>query len=179
MGSMQRAGRRSPWSGPWSAYLALAPSFPLRTFLLLSPRHPALLNAASLLCTRRPGPPPTCSEETRTYWFNPASLETEVEYALVGAVLGLAIYNGAFPAVPPRLPALPPLPSQGACLYARRGAIGCGWACWRISLPSDPRKFHAPLFPTGAGRRTLCSGYLGRAPAHGCLQEAAGRAANV
>ncbi|KAL4425546.1 hypothetical protein ABPG75_009562 [Micractinium tetrahymenae] len=33
-------------------------------------------------------------EQTRTYWFNPASLETEVEYALVGAVLGLAIYNG-------------------------------------------------------------------------------------
>ncbi|PSC76156.1 ubiquitin-ligase E3 [Micractinium conductrix] len=33
-------------------------------------------------------------EQTRTYWFNAASLEAEVEYALVGAVLGLAIYNG-------------------------------------------------------------------------------------
>ncbi|KAI3438759.1 hypothetical protein D9Q98_001177 [Chlorella vulgaris] len=30
---------------------------------------------------------------TRTYFFNPASLESETEYALVGAVLGLAIYN--------------------------------------------------------------------------------------
>lgn len=34
------------------------------------------------------------SEATRTFWFNPASLEAEIEYALVGAVLGLAIYNG-------------------------------------------------------------------------------------
>lgn len=47
----------------------------------------------------RPGTPPPllldrCSELTRTWWFNPASLESEVEYALVGAVLGLAIYNG-------------------------------------------------------------------------------------
>lgn len=32
--------------------------------------------------------------QTRTYWFNPASLESEIEFALVGAVLGLAIYNG-------------------------------------------------------------------------------------
>ena len=37
-----------------------------------------------------------CSEATRTYWFNPASLEAEIEYALVGAVLGLAIYNGGW-----------------------------------------------------------------------------------
>lgn len=32
-------------------------------------------------------------DATRTYWFNPASMESEVEYALVGALLGLAIYN--------------------------------------------------------------------------------------
>jgi ubiquitin-protein ligase E3 A len=35
------------------------------------------------------------SEETRTHWFAPAALEgLEVEYVLVGALLGLAIYNG-------------------------------------------------------------------------------------
>lgn len=48
--------------------------------------------------TRPPAPCATrCavrSEATRTHWFNAASLESEVEYALVGAVLGLAIYNG-------------------------------------------------------------------------------------
>lgn len=31
--------------------------------------------------------------ETRTYWFNPSSLEDEDEFMLVGLVLGLAIYN--------------------------------------------------------------------------------------
>lgn len=36
----------------------------------------------------------TFDEHTRTYWFNPASLEAEIEFALVGAILGLAIYNG-------------------------------------------------------------------------------------
>ena len=45
-----------------------------------------------------PAPTLLCSDATRTYWFNPASLvlggELEVEYALVGALLGLAIYNG-------------------------------------------------------------------------------------
>lgn len=34
------------------------------------------------------------SETHRTFWFNPSTLESEIEYALVGAVLGLAIYNG-------------------------------------------------------------------------------------
>lgn len=33
-------------------------------------------------------------QSTRQYWFNPASLESETEFALVGALLGLAIYNG-------------------------------------------------------------------------------------
>ena len=32
-------------------------------------------------------------ESTRTFWFNASSLETESEFALVGALLGLAIYN--------------------------------------------------------------------------------------
>lgn len=32
-------------------------------------------------------------QETRTYWFNPSSLEDEDEFMLVGLVLGLAIYN--------------------------------------------------------------------------------------
>jgi len=36
----------------------------------------------------------TYSEETRTFWFNPSSLESGVEFQLVGVVLGLAIYNG-------------------------------------------------------------------------------------
>lgn len=35
----------------------------------------------------------TCSEETRTFWFNPASFEASGEFQLVGIVLGLAIYN--------------------------------------------------------------------------------------
>eukprot|EP00887_Chlorella_sp_A99_P000742 scaffold5.g742.t1 len=34
------------------------------------------------------------SELTRTYWFSQASLESATEYALVGAAVGLAIYNG-------------------------------------------------------------------------------------
>jgi ubiquitin-protein ligase E3 A len=33
-------------------------------------------------------------EQTRMYWFNSASLESESEFGLVGALLGLAIYNG-------------------------------------------------------------------------------------
>lgn len=32
--------------------------------------------------------------ESRTYWFNPASLEAENDFMLLGLVLGLAIYNG-------------------------------------------------------------------------------------
>ena len=36
---------------------------------------------------------PGCAQETRTYWFNPSSLEDEDEFMLVGLVLGLAIYN--------------------------------------------------------------------------------------
>lgn len=35
----------------------------------------------------------TYIEETRSYWINPASLEAVTEFALVGALLGLAIYN--------------------------------------------------------------------------------------
>lgn len=34
------------------------------------------------------------NEETRTFWFNPASLDSGIEFQLVGIVLGLAIYNG-------------------------------------------------------------------------------------
>ncbi|GAX80909.1 hypothetical protein CEUSTIGMA_g8344.t1 [Chlamydomonas eustigma] len=34
------------------------------------------------------------NEETRTFWFNAASLESTVEFQLVGIVMGLAIYNG-------------------------------------------------------------------------------------
>ena len=33
-------------------------------------------------------------EETRCFWFSPTSLESSVEFQLVGIVLGLAIYNG-------------------------------------------------------------------------------------
>ena len=64
-----------------------------------------------------PGAPPAiaCSDDTRTYWFNPASLvlggELEVEYALVGALLGLAIYNGKSKRAVAGLPACLP-----ACL---------------------------------------------------------------
>ncbi|EIE25572.1 HECT-domain-containing protein [Coccomyxa subellipsoidea C-169] len=32
--------------------------------------------------------------ESRTYWFNPSTLEAEDEFMLIGLVLGLAIYNG-------------------------------------------------------------------------------------
>ena len=32
-------------------------------------------------------------QETRTFWFNPSTLEAETEFMLVGLVLGLAIYN--------------------------------------------------------------------------------------
>lgn len=63
----------------------------------LSPCCPPLLPCCA---PAAPGCPLACSDQTRTYWFNPASLESEVEYALVGAVLGLAIYNGGW--APPR-----------------------------------------------------------------------------
>ncbi len=36
----------------------------------------------------------THTQESRTYWFNPCTLEAEAEFLLVGLVLGLAIYNG-------------------------------------------------------------------------------------
>lgn len=36
----------------------------------------------------------TYNEETRTFWFNPVSLDTQDEFELVGVILGLAIYNG-------------------------------------------------------------------------------------
>lgn len=32
-------------------------------------------------------------QESRTYWFNPSTLEVEEEFMLIGLVLGLAIYN--------------------------------------------------------------------------------------
>lgn len=32
-------------------------------------------------------------QESRTYWFNPSTLEAEDEFMLIGLVLGLAIYN--------------------------------------------------------------------------------------
>jgi len=32
-------------------------------------------------------------EKTRSYWFNSASLDTRLEYELIGTILGLAIYN--------------------------------------------------------------------------------------
>eukprot|EP00126_Sphaerothecum_destruens_P006036 Sdes_comp19182_c0_seq1m9991 len=35
----------------------------------------------------------TFDEDTRYYWFNPTSLETEEEYELIGLIVGLAIYN--------------------------------------------------------------------------------------
>ncbi len=48
-------------------------------------------------CPRQSRPPdvPTTplAQETRTYWFNPSTLEAETEFMLVGLVLGLAIYN--------------------------------------------------------------------------------------
>jgi ubiquitin-protein ligase E3 A len=34
------------------------------------------------------------NEESRSYWFNSASLESESEFVLVGILMGLAIYNG-------------------------------------------------------------------------------------
>ncbi|KAJ4457650.1 putative Ubiquitin-protein ligase E3A [Paratrimastix pyriformis] len=34
------------------------------------------------------------AEETRLFWFNPDTLELDGEYKLIGAILGLAIYNG-------------------------------------------------------------------------------------
>ena len=33
-------------------------------------------------------------EGSGLYWFNPASLDAAIEFQLVGALLGLAIYNG-------------------------------------------------------------------------------------
>ena len=35
----------------------------------------------------------TFNEETRQFWFNPLSFETESQFTLIGIVLGLAIYN--------------------------------------------------------------------------------------
>jgi len=33
------------------------------------------------------------SEETGTYWFNPNSFETDLQFLLIGILVGLAIYN--------------------------------------------------------------------------------------
>eukprot|EP00761_Pharyngomonas_kirbyi_P013978 gb/GECH01014008.1/.p1 GENE.gb/GECH01014008.1/~~gb/GECH01014008.1/.p1 ORF type:complete len:721 (+),score=180.72 gb/GECH01014008.1/:1-2163(+) len=35
----------------------------------------------------------TYNEDTRTFWFNPNSFETEGEFKLIGIIIGLAIYN--------------------------------------------------------------------------------------
>lgn len=35
----------------------------------------------------------TLNPETRTYWFNPTSFESDAQFTLIGIVLGLAIYN--------------------------------------------------------------------------------------
>jgi len=35
----------------------------------------------------------TYDEETRQFWFNSVSFETEAQYKLIGILLGLAIYN--------------------------------------------------------------------------------------
>ncbi|ERN18037.1 hypothetical protein AMTR_s00046p00187790 [Amborella trichopoda] len=37
----------------------------------------------------------TYNEETRNFWFNPNSIDSEHEFWLVGIIFGLAIYNGA------------------------------------------------------------------------------------
>ena len=36
----------------------------------------------------------TFNKETRLFWFNKHSLESEQEYHLIGMIIGLAIYNG-------------------------------------------------------------------------------------
>ena len=69
------------------------PARPRTTRPFIAPlNHPSFVHCATQPSLFR------CSDATRTYWFNPASLvldgELEVEYALVGALLGLAIYNG-------------------------------------------------------------------------------------
>lgn len=33
------------------------------------------------------------NEETRTYWFNPDTLESRIKFELIGFILGLALYN--------------------------------------------------------------------------------------
>ena len=35
----------------------------------------------------------TYNDETRTMWFNPHSLESALEFELIGILLGVAIYN--------------------------------------------------------------------------------------
>lgn len=35
----------------------------------------------------------TYDENTKLFWFNPSSFETEGQFTLIGIVLGLAIYN--------------------------------------------------------------------------------------
>ena len=35
----------------------------------------------------------TYTDETRTIWFNPHSLESALEFELIGILLGVAIYN--------------------------------------------------------------------------------------
>jgi hypothetical protein len=32
-------------------------------------------------------------EESNVYWFNPASIDNDEDFYLVGAIIGLAIYN--------------------------------------------------------------------------------------
>ena len=46
-------------------------------------------------------------QESRTYWFNAASIDADDEFMLMGLVLGLAIYNAVlldFPLPQARLP---------------------------------------------------------------------------
>jgi hypothetical protein len=69
----------------------LASPCPLAFLRLLCTRHLQQPVCSSLLPL--PVAPHPSSDLTRTDWFSLASLEADVEYALVGALLGLAIYN--------------------------------------------------------------------------------------
>lgn len=35
----------------------------------------------------------TLNQDTRMYWFNPTSFESDAQFTLIGIILGLAIYN--------------------------------------------------------------------------------------
>ena len=139
-------------------------------------REPVKKLPAAGLCAWL-GPQPALllrgAQESRTYWFNPATLEAEAEFLLLGLVVGLAIYNGVLLDFPLPLalyrkilgqevklrdledmqPTLGRWVVHGRVLWAGVGALSCRLKC-RLACTTGPKQ-HCRLCSRAALRAGL------------------------